>query len=128
VAVIMQYVPGGNLVEGLPLTDLELVRRLAIGFCDEACSCGQMTRVLTWRENTGSGSRHSPLVQMNKIVVLVTHDVGEAGFFGDVVLLLVEGRVVQKGTLDDFIRVPAADFVRRFVNAQRLHTIPETRQ
>jgi osmoprotectant transport system ATP-binding protein len=58
---------------------------------------------------------------LNKIVVLVTHDMGEAGFFGDVVLLLGEGRVVQTGTLDDFIRAPADDFVRRFVSAQRLH-------
>jgi osmoprotectant transport system ATP-binding protein len=59
--------------------------------------------------------------ELNKIVVLVTHDMGEAGFFGDVVLLLGEGRVVQEGKLDDFIRAPADDFVRRFVSAQRLH-------
>jgi osmoprotectant transport system ATP-binding protein len=62
--------------------------------------------------------------QMNKIVVMVTHDMGEAGFFGDVVLLLGDGRVIQKGTLDDFIRAPADDFVRRFINAQRLPTVP----
>jgi osmoprotectant transport system ATP-binding protein len=65
---------------------------------------------------------------LNKMVVLVTHDIAEAGFFGDDVLLLGEGRVVQKGTLDDFIRAPADDFVRRFVSAQRLHTATESRQ
>jgi osmoprotectant transport system ATP-binding protein len=57
---------------------------------------------------------------LNKVVVLVTHDMGEAGFLGDVVLLMGDGRVVQKGTIDDFIRAPADDFVRRFINAQRL--------
>jgi osmoprotectant transport system ATP-binding protein len=59
-----------------------------------------------------------------KTVVLVTHDMGEAGFFGDRVVLLGEGRIVQQGTLDDLLRAPADAFVRRFVNAQRLPTLP----
>lgn len=54
-----------------------------------------------------------------KTVVMVTHDMGEAGFFGDEVLLLGAGRVVQRGTLDDLIHAPADEFVRRFVLAQR---------
>ena len=54
-----------------------------------------------------------------KTVVMVTHDMGEAGFFGDDVLLLGNGRIVQRGTLDDLIHAPADDFVRRFVSAQR---------
>ena len=54
-----------------------------------------------------------------KTVVMVTHDMGEAGFFGDEVLLLGAGRVVQRGTLDDLIHAPADEFVRRFVSAQR---------
>ena len=58
---------------------------------------------------------------LNKAVVLVTHDMGEAGYFGDVVLLMNDGRVVQRGTLGDFLNAPADDFVRRFVSAQRLH-------
>lgn len=55
-----------------------------------------------------------------KTVVLVTHDMGEAGFFGDRVVLLGGGRIVQQGTLDDLIRAPAEAFVERFINAQRL--------
>jgi osmoprotectant transport system ATP-binding protein len=51
---------------------------------------------------------------------MVTHDMGEAGFFGDRVILLGGGRIVQEGTLDDLIRSPADDFVQRFINAQRL--------
>jgi osmoprotectant transport system ATP-binding protein len=57
--------------------------------------------------------------ETGKTVVMVTHDMGEAGFFGDEVLLLGDGRIVQRGTLDDLIHAPADDFVRRFVSAQR---------
>ncbi|MFN9369497.1 MAG: ATP-binding cassette domain-containing protein [Planctomycetia bacterium] len=52
-------------------------------------------------------------------VLMVTHDMGEAGFFGDELVLLGGGRIVQRGTLRDLIRTPADDFVRRFVGAQR---------
>jgi osmoprotectant transport system ATP-binding protein len=58
--------------------------------------------------------------KLNKTVVLVTHDMGEAGFFGDRVILLGSGRIVQEGTLDQLIRSPADAFVQRFINAQRL--------
>jgi osmoprotectant transport system ATP-binding protein len=60
---------------------------------------------------------------LKKTVCLVTHDMGEAGFFGDRVILLGSGRIVQEGTLDDLIRSPADDFVRRFISAQRLPTL-----
>ena len=52
-------------------------------------------------------------------VVLVTHDIGEAGFFGDAIVLMRDGRIVQRGTLADLVRRPAEEFVVRFVNAQR---------
>lgn len=57
---------------------------------------------------------------LKKTVAMVTHDMGEAGFFGDRVILLGGGRIVQDGTLDDLIRSPADDFVQRFISAQRL--------
>lgn len=62
-------------------------------------------------------------VSLKKTVCVVTHDMGEAGFFGDRVILLGSGRIVQQGKLDDLIRSPADDFVRRFINAQRLPTV-----
>ena len=52
-------------------------------------------------------------------VVLVTHDIGEAGFFGDVIVLLRDGMIVQRGTLADLVRRPVDEFVVKFINAQR---------
>jgi osmoprotectant transport system ATP-binding protein len=57
--------------------------------------------------------------KLGKTVVLVTHDLGEAGFFGDLILLLRDGQIIQRGTLADLVTVPADPFVTRFVNAQR---------
>ncbi len=57
--------------------------------------------------------------RLGKTVVLVTHDLGEAAFFGGTVVLLRDGLVVQQGALDDLIRAPADPFVTRFVQAQR---------
>jgi osmoprotectant transport system ATP-binding protein len=56
---------------------------------------------------------------LGKTVVLVTHDLAEAGFFGDEVVLLRDGRVVQRGPFRDLLRRPAEPFVERFVGAQR---------
>jgi osmoprotectant transport system ATP-binding protein len=54
-----------------------------------------------------------------KTVVLVTHDLGEAAYLGDVIVLLRAGQVVQQGTLADLLHHPADPFVSRFINAQR---------
>jgi len=59
--------------------------------------------------------------RLGKTVVLVTHDLAEAGYFGDEIFLLRAGRLVQRGTLQELIENPAADFVSRFVKAQRGH-------
>ena len=56
---------------------------------------------------------------LKKTVVLVTHDMGEAGFFGDEVILLGGGKIVQRGTLNDLLNHPADEFVTRFIQAQR---------
>jgi osmoprotectant transport system ATP-binding protein len=57
---------------------------------------------------------------LGKTVVLVTHDLAEAGFFGDSIVLCRAGRVVQQGTLDELVSSPADPFVTQFVHAQRL--------
>lgn len=56
---------------------------------------------------------------LEKTVVLVTHDLGEASYFGDRIVLLKEGRIVQSGTLKELIHSPTDPFVTRFINAQR---------
>ena len=57
--------------------------------------------------------------QMNKTVLLVTHDIGEAAFFGDRVTLLHEGRIVQTGTMKELIENPRDLFVKQFIHSQR---------
>jgi len=62
--------------------------------------------------------------RLGKSVVLVTHDLAEAALFGHVLVLLQDGRVVQRGTLEDLVRRPASPFVTRFVRAQRRFDLP----
>lgn len=57
--------------------------------------------------------------QLQKTVVVVTHDIGEAGFLADEIILLHDGRVVQKGTLRELVHQPRDPFVTEFINAQR---------
>ena len=57
--------------------------------------------------------------RLRQTIVLVTHDMAEAGFFANLIVLLNEGRVVQSGTLDDLRTRPASTFVRDFLQAQR---------
>ncbi len=59
--------------------------------------------------------------RLRKTVVLVTHDLHEAAFFGDRIVLLRAGRVVQDGPLRELLERPADPFVTRFVGAQRGH-------
>lgn len=56
---------------------------------------------------------------LGKTVVLVTHDLGEAAFFGESIVLLDRGRIVQQGAPEELVRNPAEPFVTSFINAQR---------
>jgi len=56
---------------------------------------------------------------LEKTVVMVTHDIGEAGFLADEITLLKDGRVVQSGSLHQLVKSPTDEFVTRFINAQR---------
>ncbi len=57
--------------------------------------------------------------RLRKTVVMVTHDLGEAAFFGDTIVLMRDGQIVQQGTLQKMLREPADEFVGRFIQAQR---------
>ncbi len=57
--------------------------------------------------------------KLQKTVIMVTHDLREAAYFGDTIVLMQDGRIVQEGSLDQFVQSPADSFVTRFINAQR---------
>lgn len=64
---------------------------------------------------------------LGKTILFVTHDVEEAFRLGDEVVVMAEGGLIaQKGTPQEIMAVPANDFVRDFIGAdraeRRLHT------
>jgi len=61
---------------------------------------------------------------LGKTVAIVTHDLGEAAFFADRVVLLRDGHIVQEGSPSDLWHRPADPFVTRFVQAQRGPEVP----
>ena len=51
--------------------------------------------------------------------LLIKMDDAEAAFFGNVIVLLRDGQIVQTGTLPELLQTPAEPFVTDFINAQR---------
>lgn len=56
--------------------------------------------------------------KLDKTVVIVTHDLHEAAYFADEILLLRGGKVLQRGTINDLLENPADPFVTEFISAQ----------
>ncbi len=56
---------------------------------------------------------------LGKTTLFVTHDLAEAAFFGDRIVLMREGRIVQQGGIRELIEHPAEPFVTAFFRAQR---------
>ncbi len=63
--------------------------------------------------------------KLQKTVIVVTHDMAEAAFLGDTIVLLKSGRVVQHSTMGDMLALPANPFVTAFLRAQRAVPQPE---
>ncbi|HMJ06193.1 MAG TPA: ATP-binding cassette domain-containing protein [Chthoniobacterales bacterium] len=61
--------------------------------------------------------------RLHQTAVVVTHDLAEAAYLGDHIVLMNEGRVVQEGTLAELRAQPANTFVTEFINAQRSLTL-----
>src|SRR6266404_739462 len=57
--------------------------------------------------------------RLRQTALLVTHDLAEAAYLGDEIVLVNEGRIVQQGSLADLREQPAEPFVLEFINAQR---------
>ena len=57
--------------------------------------------------------------RLNQTTLLVTHDLAEAAYLGDEIVLMNEGRIVQQGLLSDLRDKPATSFVTEFIKAQR---------
>ena len=57
--------------------------------------------------------------ELHKTVLLVTHDLGEAAFLGDEIVIMREGAIEQKGTIRDILKNPENEFVEQFISAQR---------
>ena len=56
---------------------------------------------------------------LHRTVLVVTHDLAEAAYLADRIVLLRAGDIIQTGTLDDLRERPAEPFVTRFLSAQR---------
>ena len=65
------------------------------------------------------GDLKTVFAQLNKTVVMVTHDMNEATHFADQIILMREGRVLQSGPPEDLQTRPADPFVTEFIRAQR---------
>jgi osmoprotectant transport system ATP-binding protein len=57
--------------------------------------------------------------QLGKTVVMVTHDIAEAAYFGQTLVLMREGRIIQSGPFRALAQTPAEPFVEQFITAQR---------
>src|SRR4029077_8303216 len=57
--------------------------------------------------------------RLQQTALLVTHDLAEAAYLGEQIVLMNEGRIVQQGSIADLRGRPASDFVSEFINAQR---------
>src|ERR1700749_895664 len=55
-----------------------------------------------------------------KTIIMVTHDVQEAFTLGDRICLMDKGRIVQSGTPAELLFHPVNDFVKDFLQEQRL--------
>ena len=56
---------------------------------------------------------------LHKTVLLVTHDLGEAAYLGDEIVLMKDGTIIQQDSIEQIMKNPKTPFVEQFVKAQR---------
>jgi glycerol transport system ATP-binding protein len=64
--------------------------------------------------------------ELNHTLVYVTHDQTEALTFADVVVVMNEGQVMQRGTPDDLFERPTHRFVGHFIGSPGMNFLPAT--
>ncbi len=57
--------------------------------------------------------------KLRKTVLMVTHDINEAGFFGGKIVLMKQGEIIQSGSIAELVKNPLHPFVTEFIKAQR---------
>lgn len=62
-------------------------------------------------------------IQLKKTVIMVTHDINEACYFGDQIVLLRKGQIVQKGSFTQLQKRPASSFVSEFIKSGMGHMV-----
>jgi osmoprotectant transport system ATP-binding protein len=62
---------------------------------------------------------HQEFARLAGTVILVTHDLEEAAFLAQRIVLLHDGEIVQDGAPDEVFQRPANAFVEKFVHARR---------
>jgi len=65
-----------------------------------------------------AGELRDIFARLGKTVVMVTHSLGEARFFGGRAVLMRDGRIVQDGSIEDLAKRPADAFVSEFLAAE----------
>jgi osmoprotectant transport system ATP-binding protein len=65
-----------------------------------------------------AGELRDIFARLGKTVVMVTHSLGEARFFGGRAVLMRDGRIVQQGAIEDLTATPADRFVAEFLAAE----------
>ena len=61
----------------------------------------------------------SVVERLKKTVVMVTHDMTEAAYFGDEIALMREGKIVQAASYQELVAHPAEPYVADFIQTQR---------
>ena len=61
------------------------------------------------------------LLSFLKTLSADTRQKSQAAFFGDKIVLIKEGRIIQEGGIMELIKTPTDPFVTKFINAQRNH-------
>jgi osmoprotectant transport system ATP-binding protein len=66
-----------------------------------------------------AGELRDILAELGKTVVIVTHSLGEARFFGGKAVLMRDGTIVQQGAIEQLEDRPADAFVAEFLAAEK---------